>query len=553
MKKFLSIALVLILALSCITGCTGQPAAPAEAAPAEAQQAPETQTGSATAEVATGEEVADVTSARDTLVMRINSDPASFDRHINTSYYAMMVQSFITSYLLSREYDESGAYGVCLTDYSLATDYAFDEDNMGVSFTLRDGVKFSDGSDLVPEDVAFSIGLQSDQSTHAFIDFANVAVQDGKVYVPFVAKDANALERLADVPIYSKAYYDACGAAEDPSVFYGEGIMSIGPYKMVEYKSGDHIYLTANEYYFAGAPKITNLQIRLITENAVALMELESNGVQILNDPDWQATSAILAGDYGDGFAAAQNASNSVQYLGFNCSDDSACGDLRVRQAICCAINRDDVLAGAYEGVCKEVNSVVSSFMEGESVYNAENWPYQYDPEKAKSLLAEAGFENGLDLTLIFSGNENRKMAAEIIANQLKNVGINVTINQGEGATIVAVMANETDNWDLFVRAFENDPCPSRYFRDYVVTNTHPQDEDFYEKYMEYVNNFSGELDADARLKVWTEFQSFYFENCLCMYPLAQSVDYMLYNTNLMNFRKLLYNNWDIVNAYFAG
>lgn len=494
----------------------------------------------------------DAESSKDTLVIRINSDPASFDRHINASYYAMMVQSCVCSYLLNREYDENGNYVTVLNDYSLATDYQFDDNNQGVSFTLRDGVLFSNGTELTADDVVFSIGLFSDQAAYDFVDFENVtALDEQTVYVPFTATDANALNRIADIPIYSQAYYEECDAATDNAYFYGEGIMSTGPYKMVEYAAGDHITMEANENYFAGAPKIKNVIVRIIKEASVALMELQTGGVDILNDPDWIEVNDTLNGVYGEDFGVIKNGSNSVQYLGFNCSADSACGDLLVRQAICYAINLDDVLAGAYEGICEEVKGVVSDFAEGTSPYADGDWPYEYNPDKAKELLAEAGYADGLDLTLIFSGNENRKMAAEIVANQLKDVGINVTINQGEGATIVAVMANETDNWDLWIRAFENDPSPSKFFQDYSVTNTHPEEQDSYEQYTEYVADFASDMADESRVATWEEFQSFYMENCLYTYPLAQSVDYTLYNTHLKNFNKLLYNNWDITHAYF--
>lgn len=565
-KKVLATILAMVLTASVISGCGGAGSA-GESGDSTNKAAGESSNGTVEetggdAETVSAEETggfdsvagmvvdpnSDAVSSKDTLRIRIPSEPPAFDRHLNASYYSAMVNSFVCSYLMNREYDANGNYVTLLNDYSLATDYKYDDGYTGVTFTLRDGVQFANGTDMTAEDVAFSIVLFSDQAAYGFIDFDNVAAVDEKtVYIPFTRTEANALNRIADIPIYSLAYYEELDAAKDNSYFYGEGIMGTGPYRMVEYVPTDHISLEANEYYFGGVPKIKNMDIRIIKEAAVAFMELQTGGIDVLMNPDWISTNDVANGVYGDNFRALKNANNSCLYVGFNCSNNSVLGDLRLRQAICYAINLDNLLVGAVEGICEEMSGILSVFTEGES----KKWSYEYNPEKAKELLAEAGYPDGVDVTLIFSGDENRKMSAEIIANQLKEVGINVTVNQGEGATITAMEANETTTWDLYVRAFENDPIPSSFFMDYAVTNTHPQDQENFEEYQQMVEAFASELDDEARLAAWDEFQTYYMENCIYLYPYAQMIDYTLYNTNLKNWNRLLYNNWDFTHAYF--
>lgn len=486
------------------------------------------------------------------LVMRINLDAPAFDRHINSSYHAMMVQSFVCSYLINHQYDENGSYTTAITEDSLATSYTMDEDNQGVTFSLRDGVYFSDGTPMTAEDVVFSIQLSSDLSAYSFIDYDNVCVQNEQdIYIPFLTANANVLERISEIPIYSKEYYEECGAETDNSFFYGEGIMGTGAFVLESYESGHQIQLTTNEYYYGNKPEIKKIIIRIINETSVAFMELQTGGIDVMTDPDAISLASVEDGTFGDTIGIIESDSNSVEYLGYNCTSDSVCGDLRVRQAIAYAINLDDIVVGAYGQLGTRAEGIVSVFAEGTPQYTPENWPYEYNPEKAKEILAEAGYGDGLNVTLIFAGSESRKMAAELIANQLEAVGIHVTINQQDGSTVVATMANETKGWDLWIRAFENDPCPSKFFQDYVVTNTHCDETEKYDEYMGYVTDFSDEMEDDIRVGKWENFQKYYMEDCLYTYPLSQVVDYTLYNTELKDFDKLLYNNWDINDAYF--
>ena len=137
---------------------------------------------------------------------------------------------------------------------SLASEYSFDDDDMGLTFTIRDGVTFSNGYELTAEDVAFSIRLCSDQSYYQMVDFDNIETDGNTIHIPFLQKDANALYNIgATIPIYSEQYYQELN---NEAEFFSTSAVGTGPYKIVEWVGGDYLDLEANETYFAGAPII---------------------------------------------------------------------------------------------------------------------------------------------------------------------------------------------------------------------------------------------------------------------------------------------------------
>lgn len=489
-------------------------------------------------------------SAKDTLTVRIQNDPGSLDYHYSTVYLMYSLRDWVTNGLMSQEYDSNGNILSVIDDESLATEYKLDEDGSGITFKLRQGVKFHNGTEMTSKDVAFSCRLYSDISDFSFVDFDKIECSDDNtIHIPFTEPNANALYLLGiELPIYCESYYDEIGAASDDADFYSTKMVGTGPYKISNWESGDHIDFVANEDYFAGAPKIQNIICRVIYENSVALMELQSGGIDLMTDPSWTEVSACMEDGSvtvleNDGVAAAQ--------LGFNMGSD-AVKDIRVRQAVCYAIDKAAVAKGAYDGVGEDMYTIVSSSYENVKNYK-DNWPYSYNPEKAKELLKEAGYEDGLELTLILGGDANRQTAAEIMANQLAEVGIKLTIESMEGATVVQKMANETDTWDLYIRNWGRPGNPYVYFESNLPESCHIDlDTENYDKFEGLVQGFKTEMDDKEREKLWSDFQDTYLTDYLYTYPLVQMKDYTLISSKLKDVDRVSFQTYKLKDAYFT-
>jgi len=538
-KKVVVLCSVVLLAVMTVMGCGGSNGTTGTTAGTSAAASGENST----------EAPAAAATAKDTLVIRIQNDPGSLDYHYSTVYLMYSLRDWVTNGLLDQEYDETNSINSVISEESLATEYIIDEDNSGILLKLREGVQFHNGTVMTSKDVKFSCNLYSDIADFSFVDFENIeCIDEYTIHIPFVAPNANALYLIGvELPIYCEEYYYEIGADQDNADFYSTAMVGTGPYKVSGWESGDNIKFVANENYFAGAPIIKNIICRVIYENSVALMELQSGGIDLMTDPSWTEVNTSLNSP--DIHVLDKDSVASAQ-LGFNMGS-KAIQDIRVRQAICYAINKADVAVGAYDGIGKDMFTIVSSSYEFVNNYS-DNWPYKYNPEKAKELLTEAGYADGLSLTMILGGDSNRESAAEIIGNQLSQVGITLKIESMEGATVVQKMANEIDTWDLYIRNWGRPANPYVYFEINLPESCHIDlDTDNRETFVKLVSGFKTEMDNDARRKLWSDFQDQYLTDYLYSYPLVQMKDYTLLSGKLKGVEKVSFQTYKLKDAYF--
>lgn len=544
-KRGIAMFLSMVMGLSAVlSGCGGEEDTPKGK---DSEDMGTVKSGSAADEVDENAE-----SAKDTLTIRIPVEPGSLDYHYDTTYAMYELRDWVTNGLLDQERQEDGNIISVTSEESLAESYEFDEDNNGITFKLRQGVKFHNGAEMTSADVKFSCDLYSDIPEFSFVDFANIETADDyTIHIPFKEKNANALYMLGiELPIYCESYYDEMGGEENDAEFYSTKMVGTGPYKVNEWVSGDYITFVRNDDYFAGTPKIANITCRIIYENSVALMELESGGIDVMIEPSWNEVKAVTSGTYGDTLTVWKDNGVSAAQLGFNMGSGKV-QDIRVRQAICYAIDKATIAAGAYEGIGEDLYGIVSKSYENVKDYS-DSWPYEYNPEKAKELLKEAGYEDGLDLIMILGGDTNRETAAEIMKNQLSEVGINMEIQSMDGATVVAKMANETDTWDLYIRNWGRPANPYVYFTSNLQESVHCDLDSKNEQMVLEANAFKSEMDEAARKELWGNFQDKYLTEYLYSYPLVQIMDYTILTSNLKGMQKVSFQTFKLKDAYFV-
>lgn len=501
-----------------------------------------------------------VTSSKDTLVIAAESDPGSADIHNSTTY--SYVRVYATNTLMSQEYDENGSVQVVTGPESLATDYTIDEDGMGITFNIREGVTFQNGYPMTASDVVFSIKLYSDLSYFAYVDSEGVtAVDDYTVYVPFKTYDANALYSIGiGIPVYSEQYYNEMGCATDENAlaeFYSSSLIGTGPYKITEWVSGDYVQYEAYEDYFAGTPKIPNLRVRFIQDASVAFMELQSGGVDIIagsKGANWADVRDVMDGKY-EGITCMQESGGELVSIMMNCS--GALSDLNLRKAIATCMDRSVTVEGAYEGAETVAYTMVASNLPG-VVDFTDSYPYEYDEEKAKEYLAEAGYEEG-ELTLkaiIGAGDTQRGAIAEILGSYMESIGVTLEIVSVDIATYADYIANQPQDWDIAVRSFKNSLdsgviSPHGFWTTSVPDNCHAEDQDTYAEMMDLATTMSQTLDADERNATFEELQNFYMNDCLYSIPVAEGYTYTVFNSDLKNWSKSGNDVWSVAFAYF--
>jgi len=177
-----------------------------------------------------------------------------------------------------------------------------------------------------------------------------------------------------------------------------------------------------------GAPKISGVLFKILPDETVRLLELKKGNVHIVQNP---ITPAVLPWlEKQDGITVKKMTGTNVSYIGFNMKDEIL-KDKRVRLAIAHAIDRDSIIKYMLKGLAVKTGSLLSPM---NAFYNESIKPVEYDPEKSKRLLDEAGYaqkEPGrprFRLSYKTSKNPTRKKIAEIFARQLGEVGIEVEI-----------------------------------------------------------------------------------------------------------------------------
>ena len=300
----------------------------------------------------------------------------------------------------------------------IASGYTMSDDGLVYSFTIRDDVTFHDGSALTAEDCAFSVQLYIDseyQGTSADVGSVEAA-DDTTLVVTLNAPFAPFLADICSMHIGSKAYHDAVSEEE-----YMSNPIGSGPYKFVSHAIDTNVILEAYDGYYRGEPSIKNVTYYVIKttapqalmSNQVDFAEVDASALPMLEAiPDVVVTPVPTSG---------------YTHLVMN-MEKAPFDDVRVRQAINYAINRENVVNVIYEGEAEVNSNICAKTRYG---YSDDQFQYTYDPEKAKELLAEAGVEEGTDLGTILCAEKYSNLATVLQAD-LKAVGLNAEIEVKE-------------------------------------------------------------------------------------------------------------------------
>lgn len=413
MKKLVSLLLCVALVLGCLAGC-GSKTTTTEPAATSTTTAPATTT---TTTVPVQETTATVAEAgtgnvtKEKLVIAMNGDVSALDPMKCWQVAAYHVYWTVYERLIKYNY-ETGEY-----EPELAESWSVSDDGMVYTFNLRQGVKWHDGSDFVAEDVKYTIerGIEEGTGNYPGVDYVEV-VDDHTVNVHMTAPDSVFMDK--------QWTGDCCVIKKDSGDQLSKDPLGTGPFKFVEWVSGDHITLEAFDDYWGEQSGTKEIVLQIIPEANSRLVALQAGDVDV-------ASIDATAIDYvvnDDNLELLTNTSISVNYLGFNCTNEYFSNPL-VRKAFCYAIDRDALVEVQLEGQGMVQKSLVAQGKMG--FFDDYDFEYEYDPEKAKELMVEAGYPDGFDIELTIRGSE---LAAQMIQDNLRDIGVNVTINLMESA-----------------------------------------------------------------------------------------------------------------------
>jgi peptide/nickel transport system substrate-binding protein len=315
-------------------------------------------------------------------------------------------------------------------------------DELTMQFKLREGVKFHNGEDFNAEAVRYSILRPlsdetpgSTRATYSIIEDVEI-VDEYTVNIKTSQPDPALLARLTG---FHTTIVAPEWASQGPDVVASEA-NGTGPYKLVSWSPNEDLVVEANEDYWGEVPSIKRVRMTTIVEQATRVAALRAGDVHVAKDMPPEEIDGIN----NSGRARALRAvSNRVPFYFFSVEVEPY-NDPRVRQAVNYAANVQGVIDAILLGNGNRVSTIMAPWVFG---FDPTLEPYPDDPEKAKELLAEAGYPDGIDIQIwhIQGRYPKDREVAEAMAQQMARAGIRCTPELRESATLnELMMANET-------------------------------------------------------------------------------------------------------------
>ena len=394
---------------------------------------------------------------------------------------------------------------------------------------IKNDIKFSNGETLTIDDVLFSLerakaSPKMSQDLYMIESFEKVDDRTLKINTLYDA--GNLLHKLASggVAIINKKAFE-----KDENNIVGTGM-----FKLKEWVAGEKLVLERNEFFKDSKSNIDTLVVKFVPEANSRMIMLETGEIDLARDLlplDFKKISEDTK------FTTVEVETPSNMFLGFDLRNELL-ADKRVRQAIAYAINNEDLVKTVFNGSASVATSPVPKITTGHNE-NSNNYPQNI--EKAKQLLAEAGYPNGFNIELFVSEDNQRIDMAVIIQDNLKKIGINAEIKTFQWAAYVSTIENPNIIKPLFIMSWNisnDDPDEvlyPLYHSSQIDAHTNVV---FYknEKFDNLISEARETTDKEKRMKLYEEAQDIIQED-LPHYTLVYPKQNFAYKASIKNIK----------------
>ncbi len=353
---------------------------------------------------------------------------------------------------------------------ALAESWEVSDDGLIYSFALRSGVRFHDGTAFDSGDVKFSLDrAMAEDSVNAqkglFESIASVETPDAQTVVITLKQPAGNL-------LFNLGWGDAVIVAPESAANNKTNPVGTGPFAFERWVKGDRVEMVRNGNYWGTPAKLARATIKIIPDPAAATAAMLAGDIDAY--ANFPAPEALAQFEADPRFKVVIGSTEGETILAIN-NARGPLSDLRVRQALAHAVDRQAVIDGAMFGYGTPIGT---HFAPHHPAYVDLTGSYPYDPDKAKALLAEAGYGDGLSLSLKLPPPSYARRGGEIIAAQLAAVGVATEISQVEWAQWLEQVFKGTD-YDLT-----------------IVSHTEPMDIGIYGRETYYFNYQDADFKA---------------------------------------------------------
>lgn len=431
----------------------------------------------------------------------------------------------------------------------LAKEWEASEDGLTYTLQLEEGVKFHDGTDFNAEAVVknFERWANGDADTFPYYQsmFGGFKGDEGHVIEAVTAEGDHTVVftlKRPQAPFLKNLAMTMFGigspeAFEADSEGFGENPVGTGPFKFVEWKRNDSITIEKNEdYWKEGLPKLDRVVFRSIPDNGARLNALITGDIDLADgiNPSDQGT---IDGD--DNLQLFERPSLNIGYLGMTVTREPF-GDKLVRQAFNHAIDKQAIIDAFFEGAAEPAKNPLPPSI---PAYNDAIEGYEYDPEKAKELLAEAGYPDGFEMELWAMPVPRPYMpdgakVAEVIQKNLADIGVTAEIVSYEWATYLEKASK--GEADAFLLGWTGDNGDADNFiyalldQDNIGSNNYT----YYEngELHDILIEAQTEVDEDKRNALYAEAQEIIHEDAPWV-PLAHSTPLLAGSADITGFK----------------
>jgi len=370
--------------------------------------------------VSTAALMAGAAAAKDDITIAIQLEPPHLDP---TSAAAGAIDSVLYSNVFEglTRFDSAGA-----VIPGLAKSWEISEDGLTYTFTLNEGVTFHDGSSMDAEDVKFSLdrigaedSANAQKALYAAISEVNV-IDPATVEVKLSEANGNMLFNLA--------WGDAVIVAPESIEGIKQTPIGTGAFKFDSWTQGDKIELSRNESYWGTPAVLTKATFKFISDPTAAFSSMMAEDIDVFSG--FPAPENLPQFEADPRFQVLVGSTEGETILSTN-NKMPPFDNVKVREALAHAIDRQAIIDGAMFGYGTPIGT---HFAPHNPAYVDQTAMSNYDPEKSKALLAEAGFPDGFETTLFLPPPSYARRGGEIIASQLAAVGIKAEITNVEWA-----------------------------------------------------------------------------------------------------------------------
>lgn len=492
-----------------------------------------------------------------------DDNPDTTDPHCTSEYYTVAMNVF--DRLVEVQAHDDGTSEIVP---SLAKDWEISDDGLEYTFYLEEGVKYSNGADMTASDVLYSFTRLLTYEKAINDDVVDMivgaqALMEGtaETLEGFEIIDAYTIKITLELPyaaflaglttpgasILDEETTEAAGEqfGIDPALTIGTG-----PFIFYEWTFNSQIILTANENCWSGAPACEGIVMKFIDDQDTMRMMFENGELDILdldNAPS-QADYFLDNPDYADNIVSGMRV--GIYYIALNEAFEPL-DNVLVRKALQCSVDRQAILDALYGGRGQVQNGI---FPVGLIGYNPDLPEIEYDVERAKELLAEAGYADGFDLTFTISSDADAttKDLAQIVKAQWAEIGVNVTIETLDSATMMDLRRSGeimcyTSSWS----ADFNDPDNFIYTFFGTTENTVLRSLNYSnEEAIARVAAARGIVDEDERIAEYQALEELIIQEDAAWVPLYAKEHLFVVNDRVSGFT-VSWNGWS--NNYYRN